>query len=224
MDITNIATEYTNYILDIVFGIIILIGLIIGIKKGFISIVSKPIKIVAAIAISISFASPVGSGIIMPYIQEPITDAFAQQIYDNCPDISAETPIEEFPTVLKLVATVFNVEITEDAETTEDVIDQIASAFATPVINAISVAAGFVALIIISSILLSLVFMLLNSVFNTGPLAIINRALGALLMVLFALIICWVVVSFAGDSLPFRGGFLYEFFKNQNPMELLIQF
>lgn len=216
--------EYTNYILDVVFGIIILVGLIIGIKKGFISIVSKPIKIIAAVAISISFASPVGAGIIQPHLQQPITDAFAQQLYENCPDIDAETTVEELPTMLKLVASVFNIEISETAESADDAIAQIAETFATPVVNAISVAVGFVILIVASSILLSVAFMLLNSVFNTGPLAIINRALGAVIMVLFALIICWAVVSFAGDKLPFQGGFLYEFFKNQNPMELLLQF
>jgi uncharacterized membrane protein required for colicin V production len=216
--------EYTHYVLDVVFGIIILIGLIIGIKKGFISIVSKPIKIIAAIAISISFATPVGTGIIQPYIQEPITDAFAEQIYENCPDISAETTADDLPTILKLVATVFNVEISEDAENADDAIHQIAESFATPVVNAISIAVGFVVLIVASSVILSLAFMLLNSVFNSGPLAIINRALGAILMVIFALIICWVIISIAGDKLPFQGGFIYDFFKNKNPMELILQF
>ena len=63
----------TNIIFDILLVGILLAGAIMGIKNGFIDIVARPVKFVAAILIAISMASVVGSAVIEPIIGSAIS-------------------------------------------------------------------------------------------------------------------------------------------------------
>ena len=45
-----------SFIVDIILVLIVLMGLFLGIKRGFVKTVAKPVKIILTLVISLSFA------------------------------------------------------------------------------------------------------------------------------------------------------------------------
>lgn len=223
------------FIIDLILVVILAIGVIVGIKRGFIASISKPVRRILAILIAFSCAASVGAVIVSPLISEPITTRITESLYANCPDITADTAVAELPLILKMVAGMAGVDISEAAEGTDDVIKALVEVISAPAIQAISSAIAFVLLFILSNLLLRLLFFILNHYSQEGILGIINRGVGCLINMLFAFVIDWLLVSvfaFLLDSallsstewaVNFYGGFVYRFFDTLNPLELLLK-
>ena len=61
-------------ILDIVLCAIIIIGAILGIKRGFVKMAAKPVRFVAAVAIAFSLSPVISESIVLPMIEGPVTN------------------------------------------------------------------------------------------------------------------------------------------------------
>lgn len=228
---------FLDVIIDIILVAIVLIGAIVGIKKGFIAMAAKPVKFVAAIALAFAVCSGVAETFVTPLIEEPITNYISEFLHENCANVTADNAAEELPTLLKISAAVFNIDVNDVAAGAGgDIIDAIVENFTDPVINIISVIISFIAVYILASIVFSILLAVINALFSRGIFGVFNKALGFVftgavafiaswgLAVLFAFVIHLPMFEGVEALADFNGGFIYNFFNTYNPIELLLSF
>ena len=226
-----------DVVIDILLVAIILWGAVTGIKKGFVKIAAKPVKFVASIALAVVICVGVADTIITPIIKEPIANYVSEFIYDNCQNVTAENAANELPTLLKISAAIFNINVTDITEGAGNaVLDAIVENLTAPVINIVSVIIAFVLVYILASIAFSLFIALINVIFSNGILGVFNRILGFFFTGAVALIASWALAAFFEFfiHLPmfeditlfadFNGGIVYSFFNTYSPIELLLSF
>ena len=223
--------------LEVLLCAIVVVGAVLGIKRGFVSIAAKPVKIIAAIAISVSLYATVSSAIVFPVIEAPVTNYISEFLYENCATIPAENVTEELPTLLKMAAGLANVDVENVASNAgAAVLDAIVEHLTAPVLNVISGLISFILVYFVASILLSIALWFLNLLFKDGVLGALNKFLGFVFGTSLFLIIAWglaVVIelvfhlpAFESNELisTFEGGWIYRFFNTYNPIELLLSF
>ena len=225
-----------NIILDLVLLAIIISGVLIGAKKGFVKIMSKPLKPLLAILLAFICADPIATGLIEPIISEPVVNQINNFLYDNCAGLTSESLVEELPTLIKLAAMITGLDLSTLAEDGEGAITALVEQLAFPVVHIIAVAVAFVIVFIVVRLLLALLFSVANSVFDTGALKVPNRILGCLACSFLSLFVAWGVVSLFEYVIHFpriaeieavqnfTGGLIYNYFKQYNPVELLLSF
>lgn len=223
-------------VIEILLWSIIILGTIMCTKAGFVEIIAKPVKFIAALVLAFTLCSAVAESIISPMIQEPITNYISEFMYENCSTITAENATEELPTLLKIAAAIFNIDITEVAASGTDIVENIIESLTVPVISVISVVLAFIAVYVVSKLALTLVIWLINALCSGGLIGAVNRLLGLVFGVVLSVAVAWAlaVILELVFHLPafesseaianFEGGFLYTFFNTYNPIELLLSF
>jgi uncharacterized membrane protein required for colicin V production len=231
-------------VLNIIFNVLIIgilfLGIYFGFRRGLVRLAAKPVKVFAAIAITVSFCSSFGETAAKPVIDEPITGYVSEYLYENCEGLNEANVSKELPTVLKMAAGIAGVDVEEVARDAEDgghaVIDAIADALADPVINLIAVALGAIILYFASKLLIALLFLIVDRFLKGGVVGAVNKFIGMLLGFLFSAIVVWALVAIVELVLhsplcadnpyfsQFEGSFVYGFFKNYSPIELLMSF
>ncbi|MBO5906807.1 MAG: hypothetical protein J6Q85_01455 [Clostridia bacterium] len=225
-----------NVIVNIIISAFFVAGVIIGIKRGFISLAAKPVKFFAALVIAFSFASAFGAAVINPIIEAPITNYIKDFLYTNCEGLTSSNAREELPTILKISAAIFGIDIGEVASNATNVLDAIVESLTAPVISVVSVIVAFIILYFISKVLLSVALWFVNLVFQSGVFGFLNKLLGTVFGLCLAVIVSWAFVAvfeyavhlpmFAANPTvaEFEGTFIYGFFNSYSPMELLLSF
>jgi len=224
-------------IIDIILVLIILVGAFIGLRRGFIASLTKPIKFFLAILLSYWLCGVFATGIVQPMIQEPLMGQISNYLLTKCEGITAATASEELPTLIKFAAFLSGIDVSSiSAESSAAYITQIVEKLSTPVIHLIAVVISFILLYFILKILLSVGFSLINGVFNIGILGVVNRTLGLLFNGFFFFVMAWVFVLLFGYfiNIPgivnaewaqnFEGGYIYRFFKSMSPVDILLSF
>ena len=222
-----------DIIIDILLIAIILIGAFLGIKKGFVKMATKPVKFVASIVLAFTICVGVANAVIVPLIEEPIANYVSEFVYENCENITADNAAEELPTLLKISATIFNIDVADITKGSGNaVLDAIVENLTAPVINIISIIIAFVLVYILASILFSLLLALINAIFSKGIFGVFNRILGFVFTGSVALIVSWALTALfeftihlpVFEGVEFNGGFIYNFFNTYSPIELLLSF
>ena len=226
-----------NVIIEILLWAIILLGLIFGAKYGFVRLTAKPVKFIAALLLAFNLCALVAETIISPMIHEPVFNYISDFMHENCPTITVENAADELPTILKISAAVFGIDIEEVAAVGgESIIDSIINALTTPVINVIALILSFFAVYFLAKLLLSLVIWLINGLCSGGVIGIVNKILGFVSGGVVAFALSWAVAvivelifhlpAFETSEavIGFEGGPLYQFFNTYNPIELLLSF
>ncbi len=222
-----------NIIVDIVLVLILVIGFIWGLKAGFIKTVSKPAKFILALVLSFMFAGMIGDGIIKPLISEPVVGKLTEFITAKLSELGEGA---DLPTLIKLAATLAGVEIGElsDAAGNEETIATIVEAITAPVLSVITTVIAFIVLYIVLKILLGIAFAIVNAIIDNGVVGVVNRILGCIVMTLLASAVVWGLCAISDLilSLPvlaeqewvseFTGGWIYGFFKNLSPVDLIL--
>ncbi len=222
---------------DIILVGIVLLGVYVGYKYGFVKIAAKPLKIVLVLFTAFRFSASFAKAVVAPLISPSVTKYVSSVLTERVGALTAENAADKLPTVLKISAAIFGIDINEiSASETGSLADRIAEELTLPLINLISVIISFVVLYILARITLALVILLFNSLVSRGPVGVLNRWLGVLLSTAFFFVIAWaaavvfdVVVAmpaFADNSAlaGFEGGAVYKFFNTYNPLELLLSF
>ncbi len=228
---------FFTVLIDVIIGAILLIGAILGAKRGFISTVAKPVKWFLALALAIAFSNTVAVKAVQPAIEAPITNQLSEYLAEKCPDVTADTAKDELPTVLKFAAHLVDVDIDNiEGNTSADVISEIVDKLALPVVHLIALILSFILIYLLSKIALSILIKILNGIFETGIISVVNRVFGLIFGAAFAFVIAWVLVVAFGyiTNIPaladiewiknFNGGYLYDFFKKMSPLDLLLSF
>ncbi len=225
-----------KYILDIVLIFIILLGIFLGYKRGFVRTVGRPVKFFATLFCSFRFCSLFSERVLRPLISEPVTRQVADYIRTHCGDVTAENAGETLPTVLKLAAGLFGIDVSEAASRGENVIDSLTSTLTAPVVDIVSTVLSFVALLILCTLIFSVVLWLVDLLFRIGPVSIVNKVVGVLFSGAFAFLISWALASLFAFVLDtslfdgvawaenFEGGFFYRFLNQYNPLDLILSF
>ena len=224
-------------IVDLLIAGILIAGAVIGIKRGLLLSLAKPLKWAGAIISAFSLCVPFAEFVVQPMIQAPITNQLSKILADRCGDITAATANEKLPLLLKLAAGAVGVDVTTlEGQTSGEFIVQVVEKLAVPTIHLIAVIISFIVLNLIAKILLNLLFILINMLFKAGLLGFVNKTLGFVVNTAFAFLVAWGLTAVFAYfiSLPglvdlswaanFKGGFLYQFFKGINPIDLLLSF
>lgn len=225
-----------KYILDAILILIVLFGIFLGYKRGFVRTVGRPVKFFATLFCAFRFCSLFSEKVLRPLISEPVTKQVAEYIRTHCGDVTAENAGETLPTVLKLAAGLFGIDVSEAATRGENVIDSLTTTLTAPVVDIVSTVLSFVALLIICTLVFTVVLWLVDLLFRIGPVSVVNKAVGVLFSGAFALLISWALASLFAFVLDtslfdgvawaenFEGGFFYRFLNQYNPLDLILSF
>lgn len=218
--------------IEILLWAIIVFGAVWGIHSGFIKMAGKPVKFVLSIVLAFSLCSVFASSVVMPIIDQPITNYIYEFLSKNCPDINAENILDELPTVLKMAAGMSGIDIEELASQYSgvDIIFEITDKLASPVIELFSLIISFVIVYFVAKLLITILLAVLDFIFNDGLFGAMNKVLGAASGTILALAAAWavaVIVEFLfhinSDGME-NAGYLYTFFNTYSPIELLLSF
>ena len=222
-----------NLIIDLVLVTILLVGIIMGYKRGFVKTVAKPVKLVAVWVCTIKTCSAFAARFIAPLIQTTVTEKLSDFLQENYKNITASNALDEMPTLLKIAAGVFDIDIQQVVEDAGAALTQkLAETFTAPLVSLVSIVIAFVVLLIVFSVLFSIVLWIINGIFHIGPLLWFNRILGVVFGVALALIVAWSISMILGfvlelpalSAIGFDGGIVYRFFREYHPLDLLLGF
>ena len=213
-------------LLDAILAIVIAVGFLLGYKRGFFGAITKPLKVIATVCLTILISSPIINYWTRPLFVGKVETWIFNSLVENCPEISAEGGFDTMPVILKIFASMMNVDVSAFGEsaTTEQILGAIAEQMALPIGNLIAVVVTYAALFIILILILSVLIALLDVVFTQGVLGRINKFLGLLLGGVIAAVIACVIANICYRISPtFAGGFVSQFFKNINPFAILMK-
>lgn len=214
-------------VLDVVLLVILAIGFLLGYKRGFFGSVTKPLKIVASICLTVVISSPIINAWTRPLFTGKIEAWIYKSLLEAYPTVTGEGAAESVPTILKLAAELLKLDISAlggDA-TTDEVLALMAKEMAVPIGNLIAVAVTYLALFIVFMLLLSLMISLLDVIFTRGILGKVNKFLGLLLGGVIAMVAACIVANIVGAiSADAARGAITQFFKNINPFAFVMKF
>ena len=227
--------------MDVIFELILICILVggsyAGIKFGFIQIAAKPIKILASLSFAFLLCKGVGTGVIAPIIQAPVSNYIKDFMYTNCSNLSYDNLSDEVPTLLKMAGAAFNVDMSVGNSFSADVLlDNVILNLTSPTVNLIGIVIAFIILLFVFRLLISLGIYLVNSFCQGGVIAIVNKTMGFVLAGLLSFLCAWAFVSvvefffhlpiFDNSSAikDFDGGLIYRLLLSISPLELLLSF
>ncbi len=214
-------------VLDLLLPIIIVIGLLLGYKKGFFATVSKPLKLVFTICLTIVTAAPIINVWTRPLFTDKVHGWIYSSLMARCPDITHETASESLPTLLKLAAEMFKIDITtsENLTSADAIIDAISGKMALPVGNFIAVVVTYVILFFVSLLITKMLIAILDKCVKKGLLGRVNKVLGLLTGGMIATVLACVIASMVYKAYPdFANGPVSTFIRNINPLAILMKF
>lgn len=225
-----------NIIFDLVILIIIGAGIVMGVARGFIETVAKPVRIIASFGIAFGLCRPAGEIYLQPIFQKPLEEKMSAFLHEKCASITAESAAEDLPGILKLVAKIFKVDIGQTAnEAANSVIDSIVNSLAEPIASLGAVICAFFILLIAANIVCFILLKIIDAILNFGPLEVLNKIIGCVFGAVFAFLLAWTLTAgfdyvstldtFSDVAMiqEFTGGPIYRLVRSINPIDLLFQ-
>ncbi len=221
---------FLSIIVDISLISAILISAYLGYKRGFIRSVAKFVKFFLTFLIAFSLTSLFSRYFIEPLIVGALTTQMKGYLLEHFQTVVNDS---DLPTILKITATVFDVDIASfSAET--DAINAIVEKLSYPLSRIISLPISFICLYFIVRLLIRLFLRITDIIFKLPVLGITNRILGSALSTVVGFVIAWGVTVafnffislpvFNEWALQFNGGIIYNFFNSFTPLEVLLSF
>ncbi len=219
-----------SIIVDVVLVAVIIVGVVSGLKRGFVNTVAKPVKFFASFAFAWWTCDSVSLKWIEPLISTPISNQLKDFMYEKCADLTVDNVSSELPTLLKMAAGMFGINVEEVAQdSVTGVLDAIVNSLTNPIIHIVGIIVSFILCYIAARLVLSLGIMLIDMCLKSGPLGVINKMLGLVFGFAFSVIVAWFLVVIAEFVMGFIGydfdaGYVYNFFSDFNPLDLLLSF
>lgn len=227
-----------TYIVDAVLIIVVIAGLIIGLKRGFVRTMAKPVCAIAAVFLAYALAVPFAEAVVEPAIYEPVAAEVSEYMNTKCTDLTVENAAGEIPTVLKLAAGLFGIDVSELASEAgaDGLIDTLTENLTRPAVRIIASVISFFLLWLAFSLILRLVFSILAKMFDGGAVGVLNRICGCIVNGAFGFLIAWLLtliftfviglpaVSKTEWATGFSGGFFFNFLRKFNPIDFVFSF
>ena len=219
-----------SIVVDILLVAIILFGMASGAHKGFVKTVARPVKFVAALLFAYYVCDSISVKFIEPFIQAPIASQLKDFMYEKCAHLTPANVSEELPTLLKMAAGMFGINVEEVAQSSvTGILDSIIESLTGPIVHIVGIIVSFVVAYFAAKIVLSIAVFLIDLVLKAGPLGVVNKILGFVFGSAFSVIIAWALVSVAEFAMGFVGydfeaGYIFNFFSDFNPLDLLLSF
>ncbi len=225
----------TDIIFDIVLIAILLFGIFIGAKRGFIGTIAKPVRLASSLFLSVYLCENVGLKIVKPIISAPITSQITDIINQKYSEITAATS-GNLPTVIKLAAGLAGIDLQELGVEGDNYVEALINMITDPIVTMAATVIAFVGLFVLLMIVLRLALWIINMMIDNGFVGVMNRIIGCIFTFSFALVIVWALASVTEFvfNIPafaemkwvqeFNGGFVYRFFKGLSPLEILLSF
>ena len=209
--------------LDIVLVLIFLIGMFIGWAKGFFAIITKPIKVILAAVLTYLTAGSLIEGWTGPYFKTLLADKINVFLLEKCPDLAASQSNDALPSILKLAAKIFEVDISAASGSGADLISEVSSMLSDPLGSLVATVVTYVAGFFVILILLSLLISLFSIIFRSGVLRIIDSSAGLVLMAGVSFMLSCLVATVVANVAPdFAGGVVFVFFRDFDPIGKLL--
>lgn len=217
---------------EILLWVILLVGVALGIRSGFIRMAAKPVKLILSLVLAFSLCTSVAEGIVTPIIEQPITNYIYDFLVENCPELNIENVAEELPTILKMAAGMYGIDVEEiiAQNAGRDIIAEITAVLAAPVISILAIIVSFVLLYFVSKLLITLALALIDLIFSNGIFGALNKTLGGISGAVISFAVAWALAIFIEFLYHINGtglenpGLLYTFFNTYSPIELLLSF
>lgn len=217
---------------EIVLWAILVVGIALGVRAGFIRMAAKPVKLILSLVLAFTLCTSVAEGVVAPIIEQPITNYIYEFLAENCPELNIENVVEELPTVLKMAAGMYGIDVEEIVAQNagRDIIGEITAVLAEPVISIFAIIISFVILFLVSKLLVTLALALVDLVFSNGVFGALNKTLGGLSGAIISVAVAWAVAVLIEFLYHINGtgmenaGILYVFFNTYSPIELLLSF
>jgi hypothetical protein len=193
---------------------------------------AKPVKLILSLVLAFSLCASVAEGIVTPIIEKPITNYIYDFLVENCPELNIENVAEELPTVLKMAAGMYGINVEEIVAQNagRDIIAEITAVLAEPVISILAIIVSFVLLYFVAKLLITLALALIDLIFSNGIFGALNKILGGVSGAVISFAVAWALAIFIEFLYHINGsglenpGFLYTFFNTYSPIELLLSF
>lgn len=209
--------------LDIALILIFVIGIFIGWAKGFFAIITKPIKIILAAILTYLTAAGVIEGWTGPYFQNLLGEKINLYLVEKCPDIASAEGADVLPSVLRLAAKIFSVDLSAATGSGSDLINELSAMLAVPLGSFVATVVTYVAGFFVFLIALSLVVSVFSAIFRSGVLRMVDSSAGLLLMAGVSFMLSCLVATVVANVAPeFEGGVVYVFFRDFDPIGKLM--
>ena len=229
-----------NILFDAILVGILLWGLILGWRNGFIQMLFKRLRVLAAIVISCLLSSRIAI-LFQGRITKPVEDLFFKYIGDASGIQSGSDISNKLPTLLKSLAQLFGIDLSSHANEAVggggDAVQAFVGAVSAPIAHMLSFLIAFFLIFFVSLLVIRLLGLLVNAVFHLPVLKQINKVAGSLVglaffsliawgaceLGLFGISLCSDVAFFSGFSVEgtFVAKFFHEIFK---PLSWLLSF
>ena len=223
-------------VLDFVLIGILIGSIVVGLRDGLIEAIVKPMKPVFSLGFALVFANDFTAMVIAPIVEKPIYNWVSGILYNSFANLPPESTAEDLPVLAKLLSSFCGVDLSAFSPGEEAIITDLVAKLSLPIASLIVLAIAFVLLLIVSALALAIVLAVLNNIFEAGVLKVVNRVIGCVACVFFAVFTARSMISVFdyAIALPqlaetnavknFTGGFMYNLFKQYTPMELLLNF
>lgn len=225
-----------SVVLDFILIGILIGSMFVGLRDGFIKAIAKPMKPIFSLGCALIFANSFAAIAVMPVIKEPIYNWISGILYDKFINLPPNATAEDLPALIQIASSLCGVDMSNFAGGGEAVISAWVAELALPLVGLIAIVISFILLLIISGVVLSIVLAILNKILEAGVLKVVNRVIGCVVCVFFAIFTARSIISLFdyAIALPqlaetnavknFTGGFMYNLFKQYTPFELLLNF
>ena len=217
---------------EIILWAIIIVGVALGVKAGFISMAAKPVKLILSLVLAFALCASFATAVVTPIIEQPITNYIYEFLLENCPELNIDNVTEELPTVLKMAAGMYGIDVEEIVAQNagRDIIAEITAVLADPVISIFSTIISFVILYFVFKLVVTIALALVDLIFSNGVFGALNKVLGGVSGAIISFAAAWAVAVLVEFLFHINGngienaGILYTFFNTYSPIELLLSF
>ena len=217
---------------EIILWAMIIVGVALGVKAGFIRMAAKPIKLILSLVLAFALCASFATTVVTPIIEQPITNYIYEFLIENCPELNIDNVVEELPTVLKMAAGMYGIDVEEIVAQNagRDIIAEITAVLAEPVISIFATIISFVVLYFVFKLVVTIALALVDLIFSNGVFGALNKVLGGVSGAIISFAAAWAVAVLVEFLFHINGngmenaGILYIFFNTYSPIELLLSF
>lgn len=195
---------FSNLLPDVVLFVGLILGLLIGYRKGFVRVLlSGLFKRIVALVSAILLAKPIGRLIAKRFLFGGIADwiekALAKALGENTASLTGETVNGELPRVARWLIDLLNVDtdaiVSGSEGEGEALIRAISEKLATPVANFFGVLIAVFVLYFFFRLAFGLIRGVLDRIMSLPGLVIVNKVLGVVAGFAFSVLFLWLILS-----------------------------